>query len=56
MIRNPRTRRILSLTLIILGGLLLYLAPADIWLGGLLLVLGVVLEIAGVAMRHAQPK
>lgn len=52
MIRDPRTRRRLSLALLILGGLLLFLAPEDIWIGGLLLALGVALEVAGALMHR----
>jgi hypothetical protein len=52
MIRNPRTRRILSLVLIVMGGLLIFLAPANIWIGALLLGLGVVLEAAGTLMHR----
>lgn len=52
MIRNPHTRRILSLALLLLGGLLLFLAPEDIWIGGALLLLGVALEIAGTLMQR----
>lgn len=52
MIRNPRTRRTLSLVLMALGGLLLFLVPEDIWIGTLLLGLGVALEIAGILMQR----
>ncbi len=52
MIRNPRTRRALSLSLLVLGGVLVFLAPEDIWLGVLLLVLGLGLEVAGALMAH----
>jgi len=56
MIRNPRTRRILSLVLMALGGLLLFLAPEDIWIGTLLLGLGVALEVAGTLMHRRAGK
>lgn len=52
MIRNPRTRRILSLVLMALGGLLIFLAPEDVWIGALLLALGVALEVAGMLMQR----
>ncbi len=56
MIKSPKTRRILSLSLMAIGGLLLFLAPEDIWVGSLLMVLGAVLEIAGTLMqRRSQP-
>jgi hypothetical protein len=46
MISNPQTRRVLSLVLIATGGLLIFLAPADFWVGTLLLGLGAALEVA----------
>jgi drug/metabolite transporter (DMT)-like permease len=52
MIGNRRARRILSLVLMALGGLLLFLAPEDFWIGTLLLCLGVALEAAGVLMQR----
>lgn len=52
MIRNPRTRRTLSLVLMTLGGLLLFLVPEDIWIGTLLLGGGVALEVAGTLMQR----
>jgi len=52
MIRNPRIRRALSLVLMAVGGLLLFLAPADIWIGTLSLGLGVALEAAGILMQR----
>lgn len=54
MIRNPRKRRMWSFSLMALGGLLLFLAPADIWIGSLLLALGIALEAAG-TLLHRQP-
>lgn len=53
MIRNPVARRALSLTLMTLGGLLLFLAPDDVWIGTLLLALGIALEVAGTLMRRS---
>jgi len=52
MIRNPRTRRTLSLVLMALGGLLIFLAPEGFWIGTLLLGLGAALEIAGTLMQR----
>jgi len=52
MIKNPRTRRILSLGLLILGGLILLLAPANVWAGAVLVVLAIALEIAGAVLGH----
>jgi apolipoprotein N-acyltransferase len=52
MIENVRTRRALSLTLVVLGGVLLFLAPEDIWIGVLLVALGLALEIVGALVGH----
>lgn len=52
MIRNPRTRRALSLVLMAMGGLLIFLVSADIWIGAVLLGLGVALEVAGTLMQR----
>ncbi len=52
MIRNPRTRRVLSVALMALGGVLLVLVPADLWIGSLLLLLAVAMEATGMAMQH----
>lgn len=54
MIRNPHTRRALALALLVLGGILLFLAPEDIWIGTLLLGLGAALEIAGAVMQRGR--
>lgn len=52
MIKNPRIRRTLAIGLLILGGVLLFLAPDDAWAGVVLLALGVALEIAGMIFAH----
>lgn len=52
MIKNVRTRRALSLGLVILGGVLLFLAAEDIWIGVLLVALGLALEIIGATVWH----
>jgi hypothetical protein len=46
-----KPRRILAIALVVLGGLLLFLAPETV--GGLaLMVLGVVIEIAGITLER----
>lgn len=55
MIRNPRTRRASAIILIVLGGILMLLAP-EIWQGALLLAFGVVLELIGIALEHKAKK
>ncbi|ARO88100.3 hypothetical protein EBAPG3_010125 [Nitrosospira lacus] len=52
MIRNPRTKRILSVSLLILGGVLMFLAPENIWIGILLFALGIGVEIVGLVLGH----
>ena len=52
MIRNPHTRRALSLFLTVSGGLAIFLAPEGIWIGAVLLGLGVALEVAGRLMQR----
>ena len=52
MIRNPRTRRVVSIVLMALGGLLIFLAPEDFWMGAVLFVLGVGLEAIGMRVQR----
>jgi hypothetical protein len=52
MIANPRTKRKLSLSLLVLGGLLIFLAPENIWVGTVLFGLGIAVEIAGAVLRQ----
>jgi hypothetical protein len=51
MLGSRRSRRVLAIFLIVLGGVLIYLAP-EIWAGLLVLALGVVIELAGIALEH----
>ncbi len=55
LIKNPHTRRIMSFSLMILGGVLIFFAPAGALFGGILLALGLAVEIAGVALGHQGP-
>lgn len=52
MIENPRTRRLASVLLIVLGAVLIFLAPDDAWIGIVLAVLGFAIEAAAVAIGH----
>lgn len=52
MTKTPRTRRVLSLGLMILGGVILFLTPADLWAGAMLVALGIVLEVTGTLLGH----
>lgn len=51
MLRKQRSRRVLAMFLVVLGGVLMYLAP-EIWAGLVVLALGVVVELAGIALEH----
>lgn len=48
---GKRSRRILAGFLVVLGGVLLFLAP-EMWAGLVLLALGVVIELAGIALER----
>lgn len=54
MIKNPRIRITISLILLILGGGLIFLAPGNAWLGAVLLVAGLSLELVSYLMRHGR--
>lgn len=49
---SRRTKRVLSVLLLILGGILMFLAPENIWIGAILFVLGLAMEIAGLVLRR----
>lgn len=51
MLKNPRTRRVTAAIMVVLGAILMFLAP-EAWPGGLVLVLGVALELGGIALEH----
>lgn len=51
MLRKRRPRRVLASFLVVLGGVLIFLAPA-VWAGVVLLVLGVAIELVGIALEH----
>lgn len=55
MIQNKRIRRALALSLAVFGALLMFLAP-EVWLGGVLLALGVLLEIVGISLERGAEK
>jgi hypothetical protein len=48
---SKRSRRLLAGFLVVLGGVLMYLAP-EIWAGLVVLVLGVVIELVGIALER----
>lgn len=51
MLSKRRLRRILAISLVVLGGVLMYLAPGDP-AGLALLTLGVVVELLGIALER----
>lgn len=51
MLMKPQTRRAIAVIMVVLGALLMLLAP-EAWPGALLLVLGVALELLGIALEH----
>lgn len=51
MLRKTHIRRPLAALLMILGAAMMYLAPQT-WAGILLLVLGVSVEVAGIALKR----
>lgn len=48
---SKRSRRALAGFLVVLGGVLLFLAP-EMWFGVVLLALGVLIELAGIALER----
>jgi hypothetical protein len=48
---SRKTRRIVALVLLVLGGLLLFLAPQT-WGGAVLMGLGVVIEVVGITLER----
>lgn len=48
---TKRSRRFLAAFLVVLGGVLILLAP-EMWVGVVLLVLGVAIELAGIALER----
>ncbi len=51
MIMKPHTRRAIAVIMVVLGALLMLLAP-EAWPGALLLILGVAVELLGIALEH----
>jgi hypothetical protein len=51
MLKKPSSRRALAIFLVVLGGVLMVLAP-EIWAGLVVLALGVVVELAGIALER----
>ena len=52
---NSRTRRAIALIMVVLGAILMFLAP-EAWPGELVLILGVAMEVVGIALEHKSNK
>lgn len=51
MIRNTHIRQAGAAILVTLGAILIFLAP-EVWQGAVLLTLGVIVELVGIALEH----
>lgn len=51
MTTSRRSRRVLAMFLVVSGGVLMILAP-EVWAGLAVLALGVVVELAGIALER----
>lgn len=51
MIKNKRIRRTGALIMVVLGAILMFLAP-EVWQGALLLALGVIIELIGISLER----
>lgn len=51
MLKKTAIRRPIALVLVVLGATLMFLAP-ETWAGLALLVVGISLEVIGIALRH----
>jgi uncharacterized membrane protein len=52
LIRNPRRRRFIALTLLVIGAIIFLLIPGNATTGLLVAAVGVLLEIMGITLRH----
>lgn len=53
MLKQLHRRRALSVSLIVLGGVLIFLAPEDVWIGAVLAILGIAIEVIAFKLaRH----
>lgn len=52
MLKYSHWRRALSVGLVVLGGMLIFLAPANVWIGAVLAILGIVIELIAFGLGH----
>jgi membrane-bound ClpP family serine protease len=55
MIRNRRVRRTSAIIMMVLGAVMMFLAPG-VWQGAVLFVLGMILELLGIALERNNKK
>lgn len=55
MLKKPAIRHSIAILLVVLGALAMFFAP-ETWAGVTLLVLGIALEMIGIALRHRDPR
>lgn len=55
MLKSRTSRRLASAVLLVMGGVVIFLAP-EMWMGVLLLLIGVALEVAGIALERRPPR
>ncbi|HUL41559.1 MAG TPA: hypothetical protein VLV32_06620 [Burkholderiales bacterium] len=53
MIRNRKKRRALAAALLVLGAVLMWLAP-EVWWGLVLFAVAIALELVGIRLEHAR--
>jgi hypothetical protein len=53
MFKPPHRRRALSVSLVVLGGVLIFLAPDNVWIGAVLAIAGIVIELIAVKLAHS---
>jgi len=49
---NNRIRRVFSIALMVAGGVLIFLAPENVWIGIVMVLLGVAMEALGILLAH----
>lgn len=53
MLKNTRQRRTIGIVLILLGALLMLLAP-EVWAGLIMITIAFILEAVGIALEHSR--
>lgn len=53
MFKRLHHRRALSISLIILGGMLILLAPGNAWIGTVIGILGILIEVIAFGLAHS---